>query len=123
MHTILRIFVVGIIFVLVDSIYLYSSKDYFQRQIIAVQKSPIRLRIDSTILCYIALVFGIWYFIIREKKSWFQAFLLGVVIYSVYETTNFATLKAWKPLTVVMDTLWGGVLFALVTKIVQLLNI
>jgi len=123
MHAMFKIFLVAIIFVLVDSIYLYSSKDYFQRQIIAVQKSPIRLRIDSTILCYIALVFGLWYFIIREKRSCFQAFLLGVVIYSVYETTNFATLKAWKPLTVFMDTLWGGILFALVTKIVQLLNI
>lgn len=123
MHAILKIFLIGIIFVMVDSIYLYSAKDYFQRQITAVQKGPIQLRVDSAILCYIALVFGLWYFILREKKSWFQAFLLGIVIYSVYETTNYATLKAWKPLTVVMDTVWGGILFALVTKIVQLLNI
>lgn len=123
MHVLLKIVFVGIIFVIVDSIYLYSSKDYFQRQIAAVQKGPIQLRIDSTILCYISLIFGLWYFILREKKSWFQAFLLGIVIYSVYETTNYATLKAWKPLTVAMDTLWGGILFALVTKIVQLLNI
>lgn len=123
MRVLLKIFFVGVIFVLIDSIYLYSSKDYFQRQITAVQKAPIQLRVDSTILCYLSLIFGLWYFILREKKSWFQAFLLGIVIYSVYETTNYATLKSWKPLTVFMDTLWGGILFALVTKIVQLLNI
>ena len=123
MHLFWRICLIAIIFVLVDSLYLYSSKDYFQRQITSVQKSPLQLRIGSTILCYIALVFGLWYFVLREKKSWIHAFLFGVVIYSVYETTNYATFQKWKPLTVIMDTLWGGILFALVTKIVQLLNI
>ena len=118
-----KIFLVSLIFVLIDSIYLFSSKTYFQKQIFSVQKGPIQLRIVPTILCYIALIFGLWYFIIREKKSWVQAFLLGIVIYSVYETTNYATLKAWTAKTVIMDTIWGGILFALVTKIVQLLKI
>lgn len=123
MQLFLKIFLVSLIFVVIDSIYLFSSKTYFQKQIFSVQNGPIILRIVPTILCYIALVFGLWYFILREKKSWFDAFLLGVVIYSVYETTNYATLKAWTAKTVVMDTLWGGILFALVTKIVQLLKI
>jgi len=123
MQLFLKIFFVSLIFVVIDSIYLFSSKTYFQKQIFSVQKGPIQLRIVPTILCYIALVFGLWYFILREKKSWFDAFLLGVVIYSVYETTNYATLKAWTAKTVIMDTVWGGILFALVTKIVQLLNI
>lgn len=123
MHPLLRILSTFIIFVLVDSIYLYSAKDYFKTQITSVQKGPIEFRIGSAILCYIALVFGLWYFILREKKSWKDAFLLGIVIYAVYETTNYATFRGWKPLTVVMDTLWGGILFALITKIVQLLKI
>lgn len=123
MHLFFRILLTFIIFVLVDSIYLYSAKDYFQTQITSVQKAPIQFRISSAILCYIVLVFGLWYFVLREKKSWKIAFILGFVIYAVYETTNYATLKAWKPSTVVMDTLWGGILFALITKIVQLLQI
>uniref|UniRef100_A0A6C0LFG0 DUF2177 family protein n=1 Tax=viral metagenome TaxID=1070528 RepID=A0A6C0LFG0_9ZZZZ len=123
MQLFLKIVFVSLIFVIIDSIYLFSSKTYFQKQIFSVQKGPIQLRIVPTILCYIALIFGLWYFILREKKSWIEAFLLGVVIYSVYETTNYATLKAWTAKTVIMDTVWGGILFALVTKIVQLLHI
>lgn len=123
MHLFWKILIISILFVLTDSIYLFMSKAYFKEQVFSVQKSDIQLRIVPTVLCYVALIFGIWFFILREKKSWKEAFLLGVVIYSVYETTNYATLKAWKPLTVVMDTLWGGILFAIVSQMVYLLNI
>ena len=123
MHMLFKIVCVSILFVVVDSIYLFSSQEYFKKQVFDVQHSAIQLRIVPTILCYIALIFGLWYFILREKKSWKEAFLLGIVIYAVYETTNYATLKQWKQQTVFMDTLWGGILFAIVTKIASLLNV
>jgi uncharacterized membrane protein len=63
------------------------------------------------------LVFGIYYFIIRTKKPVLDAFLLGAVIYMVYETTNKAILKNWSWKTVALDGVWGGILFALVTVI------
>lgn len=44
-----------------------------------------------------------------------EAFLLGLVIYGVYETTTYSVLKNWKISTVITDTLWGGVLFYLTT--------
>ena len=123
MHVLFKIVCVSILFVAIDSIYLFSSQAYFKKQVFDVQHSSIQLRIVPTILCYIALIFGLWYFILREKKSWKEAFLLGIVIYAVYETTNYATLKQWKQKTVVMDTLWCGILFAVVTKIASLLNV
>jgi uncharacterized membrane protein len=72
-------------------------------------------RVEGAILCYLALILGLNYFIIQPKKSAVDAFIFGLVIYAVYETTNYATLKKWSPTLVVMDTLWGGVLFALTT--------
>ena len=121
MHLFWRILLIAVLFVSTDSVYLFLSRNYFQRQITDVQGSPIRLRLISAILCYIALVFGLWYFVLREKKSWKHAFLLGLVIYSVYETTNYATLNKWKFQTVIMDTLWGGILFAITTQMVYFL--
>ena len=121
MHLFWRILFIAVLFVSTDSVYLFLSRNYFQRQITDVQGSPIRLRLISAILCYIALVFGLWYFVLREKKSWKHAFLLGLVIYAVYETTNYATLNKWKFQTVIMDTLWGGILFAITTQMVYLL--
>jgi uncharacterized membrane protein len=40
---------------------------------------------------------------------------LGIVIYGVYEFTNLSLLKNWKVLTTILDTTWGGVLFASTT--------
>jgi uncharacterized membrane protein len=121
MHLFWRILFIAVLFVSTDSVYLFLSRNYFQRQITDVQGSPIRLRLISAILCYIALVFGLWYFVLREKKSWKHAFILGLVIYSVYETTNYATLNKWRFQTVIMDTLWGGILFAITTQMVYFL--
>ena len=121
MHLFWQILFIAVLFVSTDSVYLFLSRNYFQRQIIAVQGTPIKMRLISAILCYIALVFGLWYFVLREKKSWKHAFLLGLVIYAVYETTNYATLNNWKFQTVIMDTLWGGILFAITTQMIYLL--
>jgi uncharacterized membrane protein len=70
----------------------------------------------GALLCYILLILGINYFIIDQKKSVLDAFLLGILIYGVYETTSYAILDKWNMQAVALDTLWGGVLFAITTK-------
>ena len=107
-----------VVFVAIDSTYLISMKGYFDEQIKQIQGSPIQMNIYAAILCYISLVFGLYYFIIKDNKSLYQAFLLGLVIYSVYEFTTWSLLKNWKMQTVIIDTLWGSILFALTTAIV-----
>jgi hypothetical protein len=107
-----------VVFVTIDSIYLTSMKTFFDNQVKSIQGSVIQMNLLAAILCYISLVFGVYYFIIREKKSLFQAFLLGLVIYTVYEFTNWALFKNWKLVTVIIDSLWGAVLFTLTTAIV-----
>ena len=106
----------AVLFIL-DSIYLFAMKNYFQNQIKRVQGSSMELNIYASIGVYILIVFGIYYFIIREKKTFFDAFLLGIVIYGIYELTSLALLKEWSIKTVIMDSLWGGILFGLTTMI------
>ena len=112
----------AIIFIVLDFVYLNLIKGYFDNQIKMVQGSPIKINYLGAALCYILLIFGINYFIIKPRKSVSDAFLLGIIIYGVYETTNLALLKNWKILTVIIDTLWGGILFAATTYIVNLLR-
>ena len=123
----LKILIVAVLFVGVDAVYLSSISKYFNAQIRAIQNAPIKLDLVATAICYIFLVFGIYYFIIRDKRGIVDAFLLGAVIYMVYETTNKAILKNWSWKTVALDGAWGGVLFALVTffsyKVFALLNL
>lgn len=98
-----------------DFSYIQFSKKTFEEQIIKVQRVVMQIRPEGAVLCYLAITLGINYFIIQPKKSPLDAFILGLVIYAVYETTNYATLKKWSPSLVVMDTIWGGILFALTT--------
>jgi len=110
----------AIVFLSLDSIYLTLMGNYFKKQIQSVQGSELKMNLLGAAICYVFLIFGINYFIIKPNKSVNDAFLLGIVIYGVYETTNYALLKNWSVLTVFLDTLWGGILFALTTYIVNL---
>ena len=110
-----KILLVAATLTLFDSIYLYVMKDYFDKQISLVQGSGIKMNVYAAILCYVALVVGLYYFIIKDGRSIYEAFLLGIIIYSVYDLTSLALLKNWSVTTAVIDTLWGGILFTLTT--------
>lgn len=112
----------AIVLVTIDFIYLNVIKGYFNNQIQRVQGSPMKINYLGAAICYILLIFGINYFIIKPRKSVSDAFLLGIIIYGVYETTNYALFKNWSILTVLIDTLWGGLLFASTTYIVKMLT-
>jgi uncharacterized membrane protein len=112
----------AIALVLIDSIYLNLVKNYFSNQVKDVQGSPVKINFVSVLICYIFLIFGINYFIIKPKRSVQDAFLLGLIIYGVYETTNKALFSKWAWITVIMDTLWGGILFASTTYVVSLMR-
>ena len=115
------IFVSSIVFIMIDSVYLYFIKDYFNNQVKLIQGSSIKINSYAMIICYIILIFGINYFIIIPNRSILDAFLLGLIIYGVYETTNMALFSKWSWTTVLIDTLWGGILFALTTTIIKMI--
>jgi uncharacterized membrane protein len=108
---------ITVVVLALDFMYISATRNMFEVQIADVQRVALQMRPLGCILCYILLVFGLYYFIVREHRPVFDAFLLGLVIYGVYETTSYALLKKWKWNIVLMDTLWGGVLFALTTFI------
>jgi len=114
----LQVAITFIVFVVLDAVYLTSMKGFFDNQVKSIQGSIIQMNLFAAVLCYISLVFGVYYFIIKDNRSLVDAFLLGLVIYSVYELTNWSLFKEWKPATVVMDSLWGATLFTLTTAIV-----
>jgi uncharacterized membrane protein len=118
---IFNIFVSSIVFIVIDSVYLNFIKDYFNNQVKLIQGSSIKINSYAMIICYIILIFGINYFIIIPNRSILDAFLLGLIIYGVYETTNMALFSKWSWTTVVIDTLWGGILFALTTTIIKMI--
>jgi uncharacterized membrane protein len=116
----LRLFLLFVIITIIDFIYLYFIKDYFAHQISIIQGAPLKIDYFSALLCYILLVVGLYYFIIKPKRSIFDAFILGLVIYGVFETTSKALFSKWSWTTVFIDSVWGAILFALTTYVYRL---
>ena len=110
-----QILIIAVIMLILDSIYLTMFSNFFNNVVMKVQGSKLRLNFIGAVLCYILLIGGINYFIISKRKPLIDAFLLGILIYGVYETTSYALLENWSPLAVLIDTLWGGILFYLTT--------
>jgi uncharacterized membrane protein len=109
--------IVLILLLLLDSIYIGFQLTYFKQLYLSIQNSPLKINFIGVILCYVFLVGVLDYFILSQKKSVKDAFLLGIAVYGVYESTNYATFKKWPIYLLFMDTLWGGILFALTTWI------
>ena len=103
---------ISIILTLIDSVYLYSISTKVNNMLKNIQGSELQLQIIPTILCYLFLIFLLYYFIVLKKQPVFDAFLLGIAVYGVYETTNLAIIKKWDPIIGIIDTIWGGILFA-----------
>ena len=107
----------GVILLVIDGVFLFLNKDMFELQVAEVQRVVLEIKYLGVALCYALLIFALYYFIIKDRRSVADAMILGFVIYGVYETTTYALLKKWKLKTMMTDTLWGGILFGLTTMI------
>ena len=111
------ILIIIIALILIDAVYLMIMKDTFEKQISLIQNSPLKINMYAGAVCYLALASGLYYFVIKDKKPVRDAFLLGLVIYTVYETTTMALFKDWQLKNAIIDSIWGGVLFASITQL------
>jgi len=95
-----------------DFLFIYLIMNSYGKMIAKVQGSPLRFNIYGGIICYILIVASLYYFILKDRRSVRDAFLLGFFIYGILETTNYSILTNWNPIIALFDTVWGGVLYA-----------
>jgi len=110
----------AIILLLIDSIYLWGFSTYFSKLIQTIQKEPFVMNYLGVVICYILLIIGLNYFVLQNnslktKDKIKNAFILGIVIYGVYDSTNHAIFNKWDFKTLLLDTIWGGILLSLTT--------
>jgi len=108
------------VLLVLDGVFLYSTRRFSTdmiRRMQGVEKTPLRIvGIAFTYACIAALLYGV---ILRPKRSIAEAFFVGFCLYGVYEGTNYSIFKNYPWPFAVMDTLWGGTLFALTTWITR----
>ena len=105
----------GVVLLLLDAAYITLTKSLWDVQIATIQRVSMQIRALGAIVCYILLILGLYYFILRTRRSPFDAFLLGILVYGVFDSTNYTLFKKWDWKIAVMDTMWGGAVFAMTT--------
>ena len=107
----------GIIILLIDGIYLSTMGGKFSDMVKDIQNAKVNIRYGSAFVCYILIIHLIHHFIIQPKRSLVDAFTLGICAYGIFDTVNYAIFDKYKLHLAIIDTLWGGILFALATHI------
>ena len=110
----------GIVMFTIDILFItYIFSHEYKPLIKSVQKSKLEVNFIAAFITYIIMIVGIYYFIIKDRRSILDAVILGMIIYGVFAGTNYSLLKNWTLKVAVIDTIWGGILFGLTTFVLQ----
>lgn len=123
---VITVLVSAVVLVGVDFFYLSSTSKFFNNIVKNIQGKEIQFKMLGAVICYVFLVLGLNYFVLLDKKlgkkeKIFKAFMLGLIIYGVFESTNLAIFTNWTLDALLLDTLWGSILFSITTYITIIL--
>ena len=103
-----------------DGLYLSNvGGPLFAKMVKGIQKEEMTLNMYGVVGSYMLLVLVLYKFIILDRKSPTDAFMLGLCVYGVFDFTNIAIFKNYDFKTGLIDTLWGGILFYIITFLFQ----
>lgn len=90
------------------------------------EKGVVAANIPSAIALYILLVIGSIVFVLPKADSASMALLygaiFGLVVYGVYEFTNYSLISGWPIKITIIDTLWGMVICGITALVVFLVH-
>lgn len=99
----------AVLLLLVDLPWLFLIGETAQSMVRRIQGSDLSLKVVPALIVYLALAY-----LVTKTESVQEAFQVGVATYAVYDFTNLAMFKQYTLKFALMDTLWGGILFATV---------
>lgn len=109
---------VSIILLTIDLIYLkLIGGKPFVDMVNQIQNKAVVLDKTYAFMSYLLLIVAMHRFIIQKKESNVNAFILGSLIYGVFDFTNAALFTNYNIMVGIQDTIWGGMLF-MITNII-----
>ena len=132
-HTLKLYCAVLVIFLAIDFLWLgvIMSKFYKDELGTLARKSGDSLTpvVWAAGLVYLLIPLGIVLFVLPRVSpdsivptAIFWGFIYGIILYGVYDMTNYSLLENWTLRMTVVDIIWGGTLNALMTCIAAFLN-
>jgi uncharacterized membrane protein len=128
MATTIKLAVLGAVaFMLLDGVWLgLLMKNFYREQlapIVRLADGGIAPNWPAAIVVYVLLGAGIALFVVPNAATVPSAAgrgaLLGLVIYGVYDFTNYSTLRQWPFVLTLADTAWGTLACALASAAVR----
>ena len=121
MQILIQLWMILVIMLALDSVYLYFTKSIFGQMVAKIQRTALEFKMVGAVVVYLLLAIGLYVFIVEPGKSLWHAALFGLVIYGVYDFTSYAILKKYDLNVAIMDMVWGSVLMTGTTYIVRAL--
>ena len=144
MNIYVKYLIVAVVLMVLDVAWILMNLSGYSKAVIAVQKSPMRLRNEHAIIAYIIILFSIFYVAIpfttqniknldsissdsvanvanKLLKSFMYGGAVGFSIYGIYNFTSLAIYKDMDTSIGIMDSLWGTTLYTLTTFVYLLL--
>ena len=144
MNIYVKYLIVAVVLMVLDVAWILMNLSGYSKAVLAVQKSPMRLRNEHAIIAYIIILFSIFYVAIpfttqniknldsnssdsvanvanKLLKSFMYGGAVGFSIYGIYNFTSLAIYKDMDTSIGIMDTLWGTTLYTLTTFVYLLL--
>ena len=119
-NTLLALLFFGIL----DALWLsWASPRFYIPMLSKVQKEPVIIRPWPAFFAYIILALSISLIILPASneqlpQALYYATLTGFLVYSIYNLTNYATLKDWGIKESLIDTAWGTFVYPMTTFLV-----
>ena len=120
-----------LVMVVCDFIWLTLQKPMYQNMVYKVQYSDLRVNMPGALVAYFLMFVSIAFIILPLVKNLkINTFkdavlasiryggILGLVIYGIYNATNFAIFKNYSIETAIIDTLWGVTIYSFITFII-----
>ena len=108
--------IISIIVLIIDYVYLSNiAAKPFMDMVEKIQNEKSIVKYSSAAFTYALLILAIYKF--TPNLNYLDTFILGFIIYGVFDFTNMALFNKYDLKIAIQDTVWGGVLFVL-TKFV-----
>ena len=133
MGEIFKVFAAGFVtFIAVDVLWIGVVANAFYKQELGplARKAGDNFdpRLAPAALLYLLVITGMMLFVLPRVKSgavweaalWGAAF--GIIGYSVYDLTNYATLNGFTLRMTIVDMIWGGCVCAITASVMQLVR-
>ena len=134
MNQILVYLICIVTFMLIDEPYLYINADLYKKITNSISGKDYTKRYYSAVLVYVALALGIIVLVLprlninanttlqsRINNSILYGGIFGLASYATFDFTMHFMFDKWNLSVSIMDSLWGGILCALVTFIISYL--